>query len=645
MCSKRAKGPSCITGQSKSLTPLGFAWFLAVSILTLPLGIVIIEAGLDNSWLIGLNMAFSRGMQFGKDIVFTFGPLGFLFLPCFFDVNHWMVAYLCGLAVHFVLVLLVFLLLSKVTSSKWHFIIGSASLFFILPFLTIEHKLMLVALVLLNSVTMYQVGTVRSCLTVSIMSLCLALASAIKFTAAVSTTGIIIAAVSIFTYRRQFLTLAIMVFSCLLAYTGLWILAGQHITNLIPYLRNSIEISAGYNHAMVVSGEKLQLAAGIAGICLFYLIFVYGAITRKQALIVFMLPFLIFAFMAFKCGFVRQDLGHVRVFFALMLFLFSLMYLACKQDIPKPLCFLLLLILCSAMPIFIAERTALESVSPQIMSRRIRSNMVSLKMLANGSSFRQEILRKYKLHLKNKFRLSDALVEYIGKNRIDIIPWDIELLYVYDMNWSPRPIFQSYSAYTKALDSLNAGYYEKSAPDMLLYMVKTIDDRYAVFDEPATFRRILLNYKPLFGGILLRKKDESTSLQRHAISSIEADIGEVIQTPQTDGYLFANVRIEYSLLGKVVTIAYKGDVMRIHLATDEGFFEHRFISSTAENGIFLSSYIATNQDLLDVFDGKPGKAIHSLRFTTGNKWFYKNKIKIEFFEIQPNSFVSPTARL
>ncbi|MCX5634461.1 MAG: hypothetical protein NTW55_01270 [Planctomycetota bacterium] len=635
MRSKPANNPSCITRQSKLSKFLVFAWFLVVSIFTLPLAGITPSPGIDNSWLTGLNMALIRGMQFGKDIVFTFGPLGFLFMPSFCDVNQWVIAYLCGLLVHFVLVLLVFLLLPKITNSKLAFILGSALLLLILPFLRIEEKLIPIAFLLLTFAMTHQVSLKRSWL-IAAMSLCLALASSIKFSATISSAGIIIAAALIFTYRRQFLNLGIMLLSYLLAYMGIWILTGQHIANLIPYLHNSIEISTGYNQAMMCSGPNrlvpnLIVVAGIAGISFFYLLFAYGFITRKLGLVVFMLPFLVFAFMTFKFGFVRHDSTHFYVFFSIMPFLFGWIYLAHKQDLPR-LLRVLLLVLCCAMASFIFTQNL-------YILQNVKSNLAALKLLTHGSSYRQSLTEEYKLGLRKQYNLSSALVAGIGKDRIDIVPWEINLPYAYDMNWSPRPIFQSYTACTKALDLLNAGYYENSAPDMLLYTVETIDRRYAVFDEPATFREILKNYKPVSADsrvILLRKKVQPDSFRRRRISAIEANIGEGIQIPKTNGYLFANIRIENSLLGKAAAIAYRGEQMYVYLVTDKGQFVYRFVPSTAQNGIFLSSHISDNQDLLNVFNGRPGKAIRYLGFTTGKRWFYEDKIQIEFFEIQPN---------
>ncbi|MDZ7933964.1 MAG: hypothetical protein U5M51_03120 [Emticicia sp.] len=34
------------------------------------------SAGIDNSWRIALEMAYQKGLIFGKDIIYTYGPLG-----------------------------------------------------------------------------------------------------------------------------------------------------------------------------------------------------------------------------------------------------------------------------------------------------------------------------------------------------------------------------------------------------------------------------------------------------------------------------------------------------------------------------------------------------------------------------------------
>ena len=52
---------------------------LVASIFNFPL---MPSSGLDPSWRMALGYLFEHGMQFGHDVVFTYGPLGFVVLTC-----------------------------------------------------------------------------------------------------------------------------------------------------------------------------------------------------------------------------------------------------------------------------------------------------------------------------------------------------------------------------------------------------------------------------------------------------------------------------------------------------------------------------------------------------------------------------------
>src|SRR5207248_9608359 len=52
-----------------------------LAILSLPLGRTTPGALLDRSFPLGISLAHVNGLRFGKDIVFTYGPLGFLASP------------------------------------------------------------------------------------------------------------------------------------------------------------------------------------------------------------------------------------------------------------------------------------------------------------------------------------------------------------------------------------------------------------------------------------------------------------------------------------------------------------------------------------------------------------------------------------
>src|SRR5882762_2834097 len=57
---------------------LMFLWMALALVPVLP---QIPATGLDGSWAHALNVAHAHNLVFGRDVIFTFGPLGYLFYP------------------------------------------------------------------------------------------------------------------------------------------------------------------------------------------------------------------------------------------------------------------------------------------------------------------------------------------------------------------------------------------------------------------------------------------------------------------------------------------------------------------------------------------------------------------------------------
>ena len=54
---------------------------VVLTVLSWPVASVTPLAGLDNSWEVGLSLALARGLTFGRQVVFTYGPLGLVSTP------------------------------------------------------------------------------------------------------------------------------------------------------------------------------------------------------------------------------------------------------------------------------------------------------------------------------------------------------------------------------------------------------------------------------------------------------------------------------------------------------------------------------------------------------------------------------------
>src|ERR671932_299735 len=62
---------------------LGSTWLWGglIALVSWPVGSLLPQPGLDNSFAAGLHLAARDNLQFGQDLVATYGPLGYLRYP------------------------------------------------------------------------------------------------------------------------------------------------------------------------------------------------------------------------------------------------------------------------------------------------------------------------------------------------------------------------------------------------------------------------------------------------------------------------------------------------------------------------------------------------------------------------------------
>jgi hypothetical protein len=71
-------------------------------------------------------------------------------------------------------------------------------------------------------------------------------------------------------------------------------------------------------------------------------------------------------------------------------------------------------------------------------------------------SFRSDDLLRARYIIATVYPFSLPLARDLGNARVHADPWLIATVWAYDLPWTPVPVFQTYSAYTSALDDLNA---------------------------------------------------------------------------------------------------------------------------------------------------------------------------------------------
>jgi len=614
------------------------------------------KAGLDPSWILGLNWAGKNGARWGKDFIFTYGPLYHLsgcavpafyspkgFLLINFGINLFIAAIKAGI---------VRLFYRKNVSAY-----GTYSVIFstIVLLLCVNYNMdinylypeliILFATVLLCDVfyKFYKNDTAANgeiIVNIIIASLLMAVVQYVKFS------FFNVAAVLLFLFiifsviHRKFKISLVFLSSYIFFSVLLWIVSGQNIKDLPGYVYTGFQLSSGYTSAMNIyySGTVVLFFFAFAFVITgtFVIMLIYFLIKKKY--INFILYFFISPqlFLLFKEGFVRAD-GHAFIFIStLPLIAVYLLYVSVLLYQPAPEQQKRILITCKSYYILITA--VIVTLASMFVTKTTVIPNKAFQILKNYARYEKRI-ESSKQEIKDYYGNFKELARYTDINeKTDIFPWDISLLYAYNLDWRPRPVIQSFTNYTSPLDKITAKHFlSEKAPDKLIYGVAAIDGRYALFDEPETFRTVLTNYSSVAGNdtyLILEKKQRINPEKIKKTHGITVKKDETIEIPiQKDAYIFMEAEWNFTLLGRLADFLFKTTYAFIELQTADGYSEkYRFVHKVAANGLFVSKYVTNAAELRQVFDRDFTPDITGVRIS-GNSLFYKKDIKIKFYEI------------
>ena len=366
------------------------------------------------------------------------------------------------------------------------------------------------------------------------VSFLMAVASLIKFTAIFISVSMLMFMTVFFLYKKQIKHLCCMLLVYIISILVLLVISGQKITNLPAYLLNSYEVSEGYSYAMILNGPLREVCIGFCVVGLMLFLLLTSILKNKPNSAYFILISLGFVFVSFKHGFIRHD-GHVYIFFGNALLIFCSMYITNKKQFPLLSRWLSLIMTCVLIAFIFKQHPRL--IIPDVPGN-LKMISSALSLATDNAAGKTQKLENIKSEMRKAYSLNDETIKYIGNKSMDIMPWEISLPFAYNLKWSPCPVFQSYNAYTDKLDMLNSRYFESvNAPEFLLYDAsRFVDDRYPLFDTPATFRTILRNYKPAFTDgqfIILQKADTRNRPPSKIISVIDTELGKHVSIPKT----------------------------------------------------------------------------------------------------------------
>jgi hypothetical protein len=549
--------------------------------------------GLDASWNAGLAMAVEQGLHWGRDIVFTYGPLGFLQTGSVWFTGQTVLSFLYSGLVYVVFCVgLVWALRRRLP-----LVLACVAAFVAVAVLPLLEMSLLSAV--FACFWLLEGGAERTPRQLDAFVVAgatfAAPAALIKLsTGPLVALVLLIALVGARAGARRIVAYLVLLAAELLL---LWWATGQSLGDVPDFVSHTIEISSGYSSAMlrstdVASWKVTAASAAAMALTVALVVAAWRAPWRDRrgrwagAVLVALAAFAIY-----KEGVVRVDAGHLTVYFANACILWIAVGFGGARRWWVP-----------------AVAVLVFAVSLPLRPAGTENNLnfvSNLRFAAEGAHAlvspgrRETIMEEGRQGMQGTYALAPGALRALEGRSVAVEGWEIGAAWAYRLDWKPLPVFQNYSAYTPALDRLNAEAIEDpDGPERLLREAQPvtyefpgadIDDRFPGWDPPEAARAVLCNFAPLWEDDrwqVLGRVGDRCGAERE-IGSVSAAAGEAVDvpTPGPGEVVFARIGgAGVSGLERVQTFLFHAASRH---AVVNGDTRYRLVPETAGDGLLM----------------------------------------------------------
>lgn len=594
------------------------------------------SSGLDPSWRMVIGYALGHGMQWGTDLVFTYGPLGYLLAATNHGANYG--DFLIWQAVSNAVFATVIWLFGRQYLGWRKVVYYAYFLFLVANYLDAMHLTMILLLVL---AWLHHGGPTRRWLTM-LIGIALGLLGLIKFTNLMLAGFGLVCVAGHHLWHRRWADLALNAGSFGLTFLAGWLICGQDLGNLPAYVFTSINASSGYGDGMALYEEPRTLALGLgAGLTLaaYYLL----SLWRRRDFSLAVATMLIVAansFLNWKHGFSRAD-GHVLAHYIACLLVPVTFPVLMKDDGPFQRVKAGLLWSAAALSLLgIYSATAVTFTdAPATWNYNLKAAVNALRILP-------DLKRNARIAYDDtaKPHVLPAMSRIIGNDTVDMLGNEQAYLLFNRFNYTPRPVFQTYLPYTAELLRLNEAYFRSArAPKFVIQKMDTIDYRLPALEDALSARHVYFHYSFVLeekGMLLWRRNEPDPAVDRKTLIS-EAKVGfnDIIRVPERgETPIWAEVVVRPSLLGALRSFLYKAPILTLGV-TEGGDFKNSFrlIRRMAEAGFLIYPHFSSGYNIQRYMagDAPPRADTISVQLPPGQSQYYQSDITVRFYTLPP----------
>ncbi|HTL48922.1 MAG TPA: hypothetical protein VL688_12750 [Verrucomicrobiae bacterium] len=597
------------------------------------------RAELESSWHLALEYAALHGIPHGSWILHSFGPLGYLasdssmavFAPARV-LFAWCWTFLICTAIFEI---------GRLTGPRIKLLLILAAFFIFNQVNAYDHEIQPLTLVLYGVYRVLEPGA-SSWLKEALLAAVIGILICMKFSFFMFGTGLLAVLVLVRLAERDFGGAARLAFLFAAALAGVWMLSGQRLQDLAPWITDNMDFSAGYLSSAGMKGNPLVLrlclaAAGLFGALLLMLAGRLRPGPRARGFLVVLAGLMVWKW---KHGFVRADL-HTLYFSRMMLTAASLLYLPyfyprLEERAAKffhHAVYVGIVGLCLAaghlqLPYrFLPVRDNV--VAPFLWKLDMFSRSVTGKKM--DSFGRTECLSVEDCTLPE-------IRKRVGTETINAMNYDQSLLIMNALNYRPSPMVQSFDTLTPKTLARDLEFYRGPlAPRFVALHVSTLDGRLPSEDDALVLPYLFQHYVPVLreSKFLLFEKSGGPDTAWPATETLlktRVTFRQILDLTAWNGRpLWIKARFKRSPRGKLRLWAFRAVPPQICVKSgSSAYLLYRLVPGISSEGFLLNPMLETNKDAANLIHPERWKKADKIYFEAmGGERDFEPEIEVE----------------
>jgi hypothetical protein len=370
--------------------------------------------------------------------------------------------------------------------------------------------------------------------------------------------------------------------------------------------------------------------------------FAYPFIYRSPKSLFFAAITTLSLFAAWKHGMAREDVYHIRGTFSYALIVFLIFYIFNQK---QHLSFLVF----GGAVLALFHLNMHNAYAYQTRAYVLFDGLHNFTEYVQNLSAIKERSKKASLTNIKSNRLPESVVQQIGNSTVDVYPWDYTIIPANDFNFQPRPILQSYAAYTSWLDLQDAEHFEsKLAPEYLIWdlnkittgldigTMSSLDYRHLLNDEPQTIITLLKQYELWYNDanyLVYKRRTTPLNTTTNILQEDTSTWGKWIKTPSNSSVLLrAKLSFDKSFLQSLKSFFYKDEQFYIYMKFSDGTVQkYRIVPKNAVDGLWINPFV------IDPANPYKQESVVAIAFDASNKKILADKLEVAWESINfPN---------